>query len=88
MDYQDALELKNAGYPFDTEYSHLDEYEFPTLSELIEACGERFLSVNKNFFPRPEKWFASASKDGGGMNRFGETCEQAVKNLWIALNKK
>ena len=63
----------------------MDKYEkdvyIPTLSELIEACGNRFdfLANNKN-----GTWQAS----GGNINdQTGQTPEEAVANLWLELNK-
>jgi hypothetical protein len=58
----------------------------PTLSELIDACGE-------------EKWFELSRYSDGWKARVGEdnyqpdcqtgeTPEEAVAKLWLALNKK
>lgn len=67
--------------------------KIPILSELIEACGDKFINVGINPFPRPEKFMASGSiKEGKndifGKNEFGQTPEEAVANLWLELNKK
>lgn len=55
----------------------------PTLSELIEACGEEFEGILRNVtegvFGR--KWLASA----GGYKADGSTPEEAVARLWLAL---
>lgn len=57
----------------------------PTLSELIEVCGDKFLILM-----RVEKidggceWLASSS----GLYRSGPTPEEAVSNLWLKLNER
>lgn len=60
----------------------------PTLSELIEACGDDFdrLELNTDSDTQEKYWFASVlSLDEG---RTGSTPEEAVANLWLELNKK
>ena len=52
----------------------------PTLSELIEACGEDFRLLSKRATWRAESIM--------GVEDFGNTPEEAVANLWLALNKK
>ncbi len=58
----------------------------PTLSELIEACGDKFYSLVK----RGENWFAQRSNSYGKLiaDSLGKTPEEAVTNLFIALNTK
>lgn len=93
-----VLRLKNAGFPqkegdwYTSDGQWIPEEErryIPTLSELIEACGEFNELVNLG-----DKWIAY----GGGKDTvrnveqwhaFGEgsTPEEAVANLWLALNK-
>lgn len=92
MNYELALKLKEAGWPqhpFNAwcgcGAETINDPHFPTLSELIEACGEQFLSLEKN----PDGWLASSEEDGNmpvGID--GATPEEAVANLWLALNKK
>lgn len=55
----------------------------PTLSELIEACGDAFLQLYRVC---DGVWGASA----GGLDgpEKGNTSKEAVANLWLALNKK
>ena len=66
----------------------------PTLSELIEACGESFYSLCRKKNGGNNKWVAVDSFEnvayrewGSGIKHF-ETAEEAVANLWLALNKK
>ena len=109
LSYEDAKELKDAGFPqglrSDTlHYFESDgdivlsrfvdeefqpDYEYvnsPILDELIEACGEEFVLEKNDGY-----WIAGEyiDHDGEIHRQFeGNTPEQAVKNLWIALNKK
>lgn len=81
--------------------SRLDELVLvPTLSELIEACGDSFESLeyvkkgtehvsNTEWLERDGRWLSVASDSDGTTieDKSGNTPEQAVKNLWIALKK-
>jgi hypothetical protein len=72
----------------------------PTLSELIEACGEPFLGLNKGYIDTENwKWVADTHTEAchcgkpecGGFNwkrGDGSTPEIAAARLWLALNKK
>lgn len=103
MNEELAEKLKRAGFPqTDEPYicGHCGdggpiEIRYPTLSELIEACGDRFHvlqflirghSVNGkimnpwNAFPKPIPSEIVFRGDGS-------TPEEAVANLWIALNE-
>ena len=60
----------------------------PTLSELIEACGEYFVllyrSTNQEYL-----WESEGNKDKENHNYGrGSTSEEAVANLWLELNKR
>ena len=57
------------------------EAYFPTLSELIEACGENFGSLDKQH----DGWLASANFD---QSCFAKTPAEAVARLWLALQKR
>jgi len=59
-----------------------DKIKIPTLSELIEACGEgAFMLLNKG-----DGTYWVAALNGKGAE--GITPEEAVARLWLALNKK
>ena len=58
----------------------------PTLSELIKACGKHFYSLELKSSP-PDHWYATTLGKEERMC-FGLTPEEAVANLWLALNKK
>ena len=51
MNYELAKELKEAKFPFDFQESKLgdDTYTFPSLEELIEACGEDLIAIQKTY---------------------------------------
>ena len=93
MNYELAKQLKDAGFP------QLDRREiyvrndvtgerswvaFPTLEELIEACGKH-LSILR---PYQDTWQAnnSNSEDADFCSGEGSTPTIAVAKLWLALN--
>lgn len=104
MTYELAKQLKDAGFLQDGDGSHSEgetdfflDYEFkqknvyyPTLSELIESCGEEFVleKVNSGGL---HQWTAGTFIDRNGeieCAQTGETSEEAVAKLYLALNKK
>jgi len=61
----------------------------PTLSELIEACGDRFDALIKDTEVKGD-WVATA-ENGDNDNLVSQTSstpEESVANLWLAINKK
>lgn len=65
----------------------LDFVKYPTLSELIEACGVEF---ELHCYPSTKydgKYFVVERLGEDDMER-QNTPEKAVANLWLALNKK
>lgn len=62
-----------------------EEYyiKFPSLSELIEACGDGFLSLSRH----ANIWQTNFVNGMGGETA-GTTPEEAVANLWLALHEK
>jgi hypothetical protein len=101
MKYELAKQLKEAGFPqihfcckkedhdcrADEPDCIIKVLSTPTLSELIEACGDRFAYVAKDL---EFGWRARA--DGGDSGSLppcnGSTPEEAVTKLWLALNTK
>jgi hypothetical protein len=65
-------------------------FEYPTLSELIEACGKRFDYLGHGgMYPWIAVDYLNEDMDTYGENRgIGQTPEEAVSRLWLALNKK
>lgn len=96
MTYELAKKLKDAGFPYG-EYSFNTVYReeaplagqripVPTLSELIEACGERFdtLEYFRYTGGHLNKFVATYGKD---YFESGKTPEEAVAKLWLSLQK-
>lgn len=94
MEYKLAKKLKDAGFPqefpsggdgFYVNGGLPDEIYVPTLSELIEACGEKFGALELFDY---KDWVAGGmGKNGVGFKIGGfKTPEDAVANLWLELN--
>lgn len=98
MNYDLAKKLKDAGFPVQ-EHDVDDEYGMchrkgcdafretlrttcciPTLEELIESCGEGGFCLADH----ETEWCAILGLKTGR----GSTPEEAVANLWLALNEK
>ena len=119
MNYQLAKKLKDAGFPQKREYTYhgftlngeevkqglIEEIiPFPTLSELIEACGEEFKQLERKLIGQEKtvEWFAIRIFDREELRKIGytddhtpgsyifsgSTPEEAVVNLWLEINKK
>jgi hypothetical protein len=77
-----------SGFVFDGK-----EFYAPTLSELIEACGEDFWELQRLTVPPYPRWYAEAKfpneyNDGIASKRVdGLTAEEAVAKLWLALQR-
>lgn len=92
MNYELAKELKDAGFPENVaNYSVAGRHGllfFPTLSELIEACGRIWvgpceLGWHSGFDGHPFSHLDEKRPQG-----CGATPEEAVARMWLALNKK
>ena len=60
----------------------------PTLEELLQACGDRFWSLERDLDP-DEIWGAYPTNEiGDGPPTFGSTPIEAVARLWLALHSK
>lgn len=75
---------------FETPNTIVSGISCPTLSELIEACGEEFLSLDSPRVDGIGEWCAVGTLGENQLYREanGQTPEEAVANLWLALNKK
>jgi len=70
---------------FEREWNKGKETFSPTLSELIEACGDKFFRLEYLCGNRKDyRWFAQGMEGVVG----GKTPEIAVAKLWLKLNKK
>ena len=58
----------------------------PTLSELVEACGEPFRGLTKRQTAQWD-WWASGYANGA-VACGGKTADEAAAKLWLALNAK
>jgi hypothetical protein len=91
MNYELAKELKEAGFPkiaFDVigeQPNGVVVINKPTLSELIEACGDNLYSL----YNHGQSWEVHSNSDQWDtLIKAGSTPEEAVARLWLALNKK
>lgn len=98
IEYQLAQQLKNAGFPKDIQFEEVGvsqlSYDIkvvnaPTLSELIEACGDGFRSLTYHSKRTEEstyrRWIAKSGTRTGKFLKTGKTPEEAVAKLWLAL---
>ena len=91
MTYKTAQKLKEAKFPFLWNYEPqaLAFREYPSLSELIEACGEGFDALGKckddGMSKIVDGWIAV---DENNVRAWGATPEEAVASLFLRLNDK
>ena len=87
MNYELAKQLKDAGFPqVDLGgFNFGDDLNYPTLSELIEACGKNGNNYFAALYNQMSEWQATSIYNDEGK---GSTPEEPVANLWLALNKK
>lgn len=104
ISYELAKQLKNAGFPqhegtlmrHPSNHSgkcifHVATGELtcvPTLSELIEACGEKLYVMTRALYHENGSIDVTNGWACNGMTSFGSTPEEAVAKLWLELNKK
>lgn len=85
MNYNLLKQLKDEGFKIPMGANELWQ---PSLSELIEACGDRFYSLVKPIDENP--WsvtYWNEAKKSVSCAVYGSTPEEALANLWIELNK-
>ncbi len=87
MNYELAKQLKDAGFPQKDICGHCGTKfhtdTFPTLFELIEACGDRFQRLS-----RMDYGFRAVGMKDSVIFCDNNTPEEAVAKLWLELNKK
>ena len=112
MDYTLAKQLKEAGFPkLEGAWDEIDEeliqtqWDFyglqPNLSELIEACGDKFggimalHSARGTTYKAFEGLYMIPTEPSMSFHDFlkgeivhGSSAEEAVARLWLALTKK
>ena len=92
MDYELCKKLKEAGFPITgvtwrwkmledgTDQEHVPH---PTLSELIEVCGDNLQSMIRRGNGEGDEWEARSRDE-----RFNaSTLDEAVAKLWLALSQ-
>lgn len=93
LEIKDAMEVDKIYSKYPQEF---DPYR-PSLSELIEACGDGLHSLRKGSWMGNGVWVASKDQWNKEENvsipmhpfvGSGSTPEEAVANLWLELNKK
>ena len=103
MDYSLAKELKDAGFPqngksCDThtdinDSTLVERIAHPTLSELIEACPKQFGTATfvLGSANQGQAWVACyfdfRANRCAELNETGQTPEEAVARLWLALRR-
>jgi len=97
MNYELAKKLKDAGFPQSGDGNYLignietdeggiittNSVYIPTLEELIEACGDRFISLHKYY----HQWVCNEGMEVHQFDSQGSTPEEAVAKLWLELHK-
>ncbi len=91
MTYELLKQLKDAGFPQNNHYycredGIISDVCIPTLSKLIEACGDKF-----GFLSKVQGENSFIAQVPGGVAQFNDkssTPEEAVIRLYLALNKK
>jgi hypothetical protein len=79
--------------PFGSGYDGIHDYDTgcPTLSELIEACGNDFMLTNETgkweAFSQSENPILRIGEAGAKFESEGSTPEEAVALLWLSINK-
>jgi hypothetical protein len=99
LTYSEAKALKDAGFPQNgfgmywynngwTTYPDVPEDSLyqPTLEELIEACGDRFKTLQKEYYATKEPIYFAFDRSENHTGK-GSSPLQAVCNLYLALHK-
>ena len=96
MNYKLAKKLKDNGFPQENKKEHcpgcycdIQDPYIPTLSELIEACGDEFVCLEREDMEDDWTWkvVAYSDKERGFIYKTSKTPEEAVSKLWLELNK-
>lgn len=96
MNYKLAKELKDAGFPMklalpnsESVWGGVDTngtyYQYLTLSEFIQACGEKFHCL---VYTSDKKFWSAGTTNVVKDWQNGKSPEEAVAKLWLKLNEK
>lgn len=106
MNYELAKKLKDAEFPKSSpryvdeigrgiyiDHEKKESVYFPTLSELIEACGEHLVDLKRVVNEHGVIWRAQGNAEpknypDWGYSMAASTPEEAVANLYLALHEK
>lgn len=93
MNFELAKKLKDAGFPVKEEldgFQGATWFTIPTLEELIEACGNDFVTLDKEekVWEAWGKYYCCDEHGEGRKNERGSTPLIAVANLWLALHRE
>lgn len=72
------------------EFKDREVFYWPTLSEIIEACGDNFYQLVRNDEEYESKvwgWYASQHTGMGGQTDGGKTPEIALARLWLLMRR-
>jgi hypothetical protein len=83
--HETLMKLNEKGWSISIQDDEKKPVAYPTLSELIEACGDEFGSLS---FVNGKYWSVTGGPRGICINTEGKTTEEAVARLWLELNKK
>jgi len=109
MKYETVAQLKKAGFPqpteglyegtYNNEHKDLDSlgvyFYTPSLSELIEACGDELEAIVRTTQEQTSPWWRAYPTDEAYKGEcvvdccgyeVGDTPEEAVAKLWLALH--
>ena len=101
MDCSLAKELKDAGFPqngksCDThsdinDRTLIERVVHPSLSELIEACPKQMGTATSGSANQGQAWVACyfdfRANRGAELHEIGQTPDEAVARLWLALHR-
>ena len=97
MNYELAKQLEKAGFPRDKcsmiwktaniGFSTDSPLKFPSLEELIDACGDEFGELGKGNATIDSPWTAAGLPVKIGFWGQIKTPTEAVARLWLEINK-
>lgn len=77
-----------SGHSPDVYPDSIDACYLPTLSELIDACGEKFYGIHRMVDGEWLAFIYDIEDSTRQLETKGSTPEEAVANLWLAINQK
>lgn len=89
MNYETAKKLKELGWDIVLQDNPEKSIVYPTLEQLIEACGDGLWKINRNIIEGQVRWFVygKPNEAGNSYAPIEDTLIEAVANLYIKLNE-